>query len=491
MAVPLGEMTAAMATARKAVEAMTKITHQTPGFVEQVRGDSVMMNVLDALCPLANDKGKTKHAIDLVEGFDGPVPKDLLVKRSDCKDFAGLPEPFGLRQPSSSPVPCEMSMFSIPREDGKFTVFKHLQFDEAVERRLVHELVYGEAKGIQWGVLGNCAQEAVKVFELLLNNVPGQHSRVHGLVPKVAPRKSSEKVARGSKDEGFDYIIQKSKEVLTDTRGLAVMRFATSETEREGGPLHGWPTAVVEKALHQLQSSSSLAKSIQGWYLPLAAFEPFLLEILKEIWPTLDINAIWWLGVPGVGKTPAAVAVALAKSRFHGGLPSCLVASELDFFRQAMPDSRTPCILDDFDSCNVTVKAMKAFFDVGSDDRGTWARWGGCRFEKGCFTEAVDNKVNLDAEVNRPARAIPDDIDHHEFMGIIKPAFHKDATESDKLAELKRANTIVPTADYLYYRPATGERVKVKRLNMMCGKKDFIKDSWKHVYNLYKKGAQH
>jgi hypothetical protein len=131
-----------------------------------------------------------------------------------------------------------------------------------------------------------------------------------------------------------------------------------------------------------------------------------------------------------VGKTPFAKTLAtsgLATRQYR-------TSSELDFFRGEQGDVLRPDIFDDGDSSAQNTKSMKAFSDVSLQEAAVWARWGGCRWPKGCFRQALDNKVDLTKEIDDHSLSIT----HENFMELVSPAFHKDANQSDREAILKR-----------------------------------------------------
>ena len=67
-------------------------------------------------------------------------------------------------------------------------------------------------------------------------------------------------------------------------------------------------------------------------------------HILRHVYPLLVTTAVMMLGCPGVGKTPAIIAMALAMSRcqvrrlgLQGVLPGWRRAKSLDNFRHKVP----------------------------------------------------------------------------------------------------------------------------------------------------------
>ena len=232
---------------------------------------------------------------------------------------------------------------------------------------------------------------------------------------------------------------------------------------------------MIKEAIATLQKQNSKAIIMKNWPLPLAAFEPWVLHVFKDLYPTLDKYGLYIFGVPQIGKTPLMRSI-LTRRSFDEGSNSIVLSSEIDFFRQQKASVKRPAGYDDGDVQTLTPKIFKALTEVSSEDRSAWARWGGCRWEKGQTTGIVDNKVNLKAEKGGEPSGVPDTITNEEFQQLIAPIWHKDFTPSDEMAVLKRGHFIAPTRKFLYIRKAVEGEVPVERLRV-DGKVDWIKDS--------------
>lgn len=452
-------------------------------------GGADRISLTDILKDVSSLTSNISHMVD-VANVDGVISAGDISRQFRAGGPCAMAAPYGLKGDLGT-TSMSFSLLIVPcgNVGSNHVVIKHLYFPDKVEKAVAVNLCTGKPFAIRWENLNFPPRTSGRCIEAMWDTFQGFQIRAYSLEDSHGDGgRGREKTVYT--DEGFDYLAAKAQEVLSDRRQLGMMRWIHMETQDEASPIYNWPHGTVEKALNTIATEGSLAKVLFNWPMTLAALDPTLLMILKMIWSNLDDTSIIWLGVPGVGKTPASITVALARSRELGGEPSCITASEMDFFRQLVSTPKCPVILDDFDCSSIPVKAMKVFLDVAAEDRATWARWGGCRFATGCFSQAIDNKVALEFEpdVNRPPTAIPDAITHDEFMRMVSVAFHKDATPSDALAYLKRGNVIVPTNHCLYYRVAGHEPVDVPRLLMTGQKKDWIVDAWKPIYSKFKKG---
>jgi hypothetical protein len=265
--------------------------------------------------------------------------------------------------------------------------------------------------------------------------------------------------------DGFAFIINEGPRSAVNLQQLI---WTTIQIKDEASPVYTWPPKLVEKALHQMSAQGSLATTYTAWFLTMADFDQSIVDVAVDLHASRNLKSTWWLGVPGVGKTPFAKTLAtsgLATRQYR-------TSSELDFFRGEQGDVLRPDIFDDGDSSAQNTKSMKAFSDVSLQEAAVWARWGGCRWPKGCFRQALDNKVDLTKEIDDHSLSIT----HENFMGLVSPAFHKDANQSDREAILKKANFVVCANKWLYVRLATENHVMVRR-KAIGAKKDWLLES--------------
>ncbi|CAK0875960.1 unnamed protein product, partial [Prorocentrum cordatum] len=282
------------------------------------------------------------HAVD-VFAVDGATPAGEIGQTSRTGGPFASAEPRGLKGELGT-TPTSFSLLLVPGENSKRIVVKQLCFPDKVDENVAANLCTGTPMGFQ--IRASCLEEL-------------QRGGGHGHETAVYT------------DEGLDYIVAKAQEVLSDRRQLGMARWIHMEAQDEASPILNWPHGTIEKALNTIATEGYLAKVLHNWLMTLAVLEPSLLRALKMIGASLGDASIACFGVPGAGKTPASIAVALTRSRGLGGGPSC--ASEIGVFRQLVSTPKCPVMLGNFDSSSVPAKAMEVFLDVAVGDRATWA----------------------------------------------------------------------------------------------------------------------
>ena len=116
-------------------------------------------------------------------------------------------------------------------------------------------------------------------------------------------------------DAGFDFILAHGPRSSSEMQQL---RWMTKESRRKASPIHGWPQALVDRALRNLASDGALARKEFDWPIPLTTkyYHSWLLEIMEEIWD-LDLSAFTMLGEAGAGKSPLGRSVLMAQVRHN------------------------------------------------------------------------------------------------------------------------------------------------------------------------------
>ena len=117
---------------------------------------------------------------------------------------------------------------------------------------------------------------------------------------------------------------------------------------------------MVDKALSQLASQSSFASTHTDFWLTMADFEMYMVDIAAKLLAVRKYKGNWFLGKPGIGKSPFAKALMMCMSRvakveLHGDVEESMkgqyrLSSEMDFFRGRPGTVDVPDIFDDGDS---------------------------------------------------------------------------------------------------------------------------------------------
>ena len=208
---------------------------------------------------------------------------------------------------------------------------------------------------------------------------------------------------------------------------------------------------------------------------------------MMDIIPRLDEETLIFLGTAGSGKTPAQYIMGFAMSRYRlwelgeegMAAPSVRVCNDFDQCKNEEGTPRRSTIFDDGDLDRMAARKTKAFFDARKKAALSKERYTGAKFVLKEFRSAADNKVDLGAEdhMTVDGKMAPLTINYTgtsyaSFVKMVRPAFPKDALDTDIEAVLKRATVIVNTKHddkdwWCYVCPAgTSDSARVKRYEM-------------------------
>lgn len=389
------------------------------------------------------------------ENLDLHEVEDLLRRRK----YEDLPE---VLQPSASPgVPVRMQLLIHPNGDGTHFVLKHFSFLHRVAVDIAKTLVRGAAYSVT--VLCANPQKNQRAWQIALESVGGLGLFWSQVLPLAPDADEATKLV----DEGFDFI---EAQFPKDATEFQQCRWIQRNLKRESGPLAGWARSDVEKATRALVAQGCLAKTRTSHSLTYMSVDPcFRQHILNQVLPLCHRRGVIFLGKANAGKTPVALTLAFAFSRWNiiyaHGLdrePRCRSAPDLDFFRGAPGTVDTPFIFDDGDVQTQPVTKLKAFLDVGEEEAMTRERWGASKYVQGQLRIVCDNAFDQNADRDLPP--IPfgqasDTVPMHVFMDIVKPAWPKTGFANVE-ALLKRASIIVNTERFVYLKLAASPNIQ-------------------------------
>ncbi|CAE7926624.1 unnamed protein product [Symbiodinium sp. KB8] len=254
-------------------------------------------------------------------------------------------------------------------------------------------------------------------------------------------------------------------------------------------PIAGWPEAKVRMMAQNKARGASGATSLSEFPLQTFSLNSSLAtNILPLLYPMLTSKAILLLGCPGVGKTPAVIAMAMAIGRhhirrlqLHGVRPGWRRSKSFDSFRQRCPQVQEAIFLDDPSMGKVDIADLKSFVTVDGD--GTVdGRYNDAKLVRNQMRAFASNDTGSDPKV------IPSDtmLDSDEFLKLLEPLFDG-AHLKHVLAVLKRSAVLVFTETALYLR-FPNEKVdgKVHRIVRDDLHKDLLGARDKPVYGAYK-----
>ena len=337
---------------------------------------------------VGNISSKVKHFADIVDNFEGEIPKaDIRAAlEKPVREYMKLPEPFGLKDVG---VPYSMSLFICQGDDGSHRVLKMVELSSRLGVDTIRSMCWGSCQIVDWSCIGGTnPHDSRRALQYMLEHLQGFHARAHALTV-VKGAAQSEEYDDEAIDAGFEFILKAAPRHNEDLKQLIWSTKVTNNNS--GSPVAGWSIKLVEKACHQLCTQQAFAATHSQLWLTIADFEEHIVDLAAILIKQRKHKGIWLLGKAGIGKSPFAKAFAMCVSRVARqdvSDESSAVApdgqyrlsSEMDFFRGRPGSHDIPDIFDDGDSSSQKPKVLKAFGDISSEEAVSIARWTGCRW---------------------------------------------------------------------------------------------------------------
>ena len=212
--------------------------------------------------------------------------------------------------------------------------------------------------------------------------------------------------------------------------------------------------------------------------------------LVKFILPLLMTHGLL-LGMPGVGKSPFVITMALAYGRYHvreQGLTAPAGwrrAKALDSFRQRVPRVQEAIFLDDPQRDRVSASDLKSF-STADEEQTCSGRYSDVRLT--CNGMRVYASNDFEPNDEPQAEGGRTTITMAEFMKMMTKIF-KDDGEGDTLAVLKRSVVFVFGKHALYLRmPSENPETPIHRITVEDIHLDLLSEKDKPYYNKYKQG---
>jgi hypothetical protein len=431
----------------------------------------------------------TVHCVDIIEHGAGDIDMPALHQKYKQaivqKDMSLLPPPFGFKETVGDEVKVQICIITC--NDGSKIILKHCVFPKKVKVLQFQKYAYGSTHRLTFAH----PKIGVKVWQYVFENMGGAQCRCFFLSPNATNAKGKDNLFTDKADEeidaGFDFIMKQGPRSAAGMRQLIWM---TKTLKNPESPIRGWPAALVEKALRNLSTDGCLAQRDFDWNVTLMHYNPWVLEILEEIWD-FDIASLVLLGEPDCGKSPLGRSVLMAQCRHNktrfgiDGDPCIRVTTEIDFLRGEQGSVLMGDYLDDGNLNGLPMKVVKALLDVGLHEAMAWARWGATKWVAN-EPRAVADQFYDPGAVTEPE--IWPSSTNEQFTKMIRPAFHQCAAPAEIDAVLKRAAFLVNSKTHVYYRKAGVNDDPVPRKCMI--KAEYLTPAGKQLYGLYKSGAR-
>ena len=358
-----------------------------------------------------------------------------------------LPSPIQFAMPPPNTAKVEIIVDN--SGDGFVSVLKFIYFEKPVPTNIALKLCSGHA---HVPVFRQGPWTVKKGIQRALSKVAGSHVRWHVLEDKHEKRLQRSASAQWSpEDDELSAGIRYINEHAPECDGLNEQTYwiLTNIKTDSGSPVAGWPEVKVRSMCQN--KSRGVSGAVPQMEFPLTTYSlrlPFVEHVLPLIYPLLMSTAILMLGTPGVGKTPAIIAMCMAIGRYHvrrlqlqGVKPGWRRAKSLDNFRQRAPQIQEALFLDDPSRRRSDIADLKAFF-TSDEDRTVSGRYNDARTARNQMRAMASNDSGKE-----PSDVLPSDttLNSGAFFELINPLFHDDHIK-DILAVMKRVTTLVFTS---------------------------------------------
>jgi len=307
---------------------------------------------------------KRVQFLDVVTNVDGPINRDAIASAMTSGAYQTLPAPFGLKA-SFPGAPYTMQLVVVPKGD-KYTVVKMINFGKVkVHVGLIKAACVGVAMEIEYGKFHAVGSLA---FNHMFDMLGGYQVRYWAVVPKGQAKTAV--MTPEARAAGFAFIKEHGPKANTENQFVEW----TEHHVNEPCPIQGWERALVKESLRNYAQGKVLAKTIANFPLTLKDIVPwFFHDVLVPFLAKTEEESIMWLGVSGVGKTPAAKTVAYAVSSYlldrdeRGEQPGFRTTKHLDFFRAEPGSIYKPDIFDDGVLARLSADEFKSFHCPAED----------------------------------------------------------------------------------------------------------------------------
>ena len=421
-----------------------------------------------------------------VPEFGGFARLGELIQQGEIQD---LPAPLALD--GNLPPRAKMGIIVHNLEDGTMNVLKILHFADKFAVSSGLQLCTGNA---YIPVFRQGPWALRKAIQHLLERLPGYRLLWNHVVQK------QQSIQRSSSSQwtpdvetlkaGIDYINAHAPE--EDAQNEQTFWILCEIREDSGSPIAGWPETKVRNMCLNKSRGLSGAKPQTEFPLTLFSLKNFVFDFLvKFILPLLMTHGLLLLGMPGVGKTPFVITMALAYGRYHvreQGLTAPAGwrrAKALDNFRQRVPRVQEAIFLDDPQRDRVSASDLKSF--ITADEEQTCSgRYSDIRLTRNGMRVHASNDFEPDDEPQ--AEGGRTTITMTEFKKMMTKIF-KDDGEGDILAVLKRSIVFVFGKKALYLRmPSENPETPIHRITVEDIHLDLLSEKDKPYYNKYKQG---
>ena len=399
-----------------------------------------------------------------------------LLQLINDKQYASLP---GAARPADAlSAGDKLGLLVKNHEDGTVTVVKVFYFEKSTSVKRAKEYCTGQAYA---PVFREGPWAVKKALQTLLDRVTGFHISWARVAEKPALKRggsSNWEVEDDDLDRGIAFINKWAPE--DNDMNQQWLFIEKNIKPGSGSPIAGWPVNKVQNAVNNRTKAVASAATVNRSF-PLCIFDlhPFWAEVLLPLlFPLLTEYGLLLLGVPGVGKTPLFITVAMAMGRYlsrtHSGdlRPGWRRGKQMDNFNKRVGSLSEATFLDDPGLWTLSIDDLKSFFDV-AEESTTQARYTPAKFAKNGVRGLADNEFDADDEPPADGRV---EITPAESKKLFQKPFSGWKT-AHVMAVLKRSIACIAGKHALYVRlPSKDEGATVHRIAVDRIEEDWLRD---------------
>ena len=439
---------------------------------------------------------RTRLVVDIMEKVPEFGGLANLCGLINAKNYDGLPEAVKPARPLADGD--KLGLVVQHHGDGLMTIIKFIYF--AKQARRTH--ANGYVKGVAYTPAFREGPWAWrKGFQSIIDRLPGCHVDWAALTPKIKVERGPTakwEVDDDELDAGIHFINTQAPD--DNDKNQQWLFVEKNIKQSSGSPIAGWPASKVQIAVSNKAKGSVAAAAVNDWF-PLCIFDlnPVWTDVLLPmVFPMLKEYGILFFGLPGVGKTPTFITLAMAMGRYWARTmtgdmkPGWRRGKQMDNFRGRKGSLCEAVFLDDPGLSGIKIEDIKSFLDVGEDGTAN-ARYNPVSLIKNQMRGIADNESIDDSE---PGPSESHVLESVEGLKLCMKPF-EGWQKAHVMAVLKRAVCCIAGRHGLYVRfPNKSEEAPVYRITSNHIVKDWLRDREhcgsdnKVCYNAYKQGKQ-
>lgn len=287
------------------------------------------------------------HAYDCIVDHTGDFDLENIEELAYQGRYRDMPVPLRLKVEPT--VPYTMQIVIQKGDDAKQIILKHLYFEGArMKVPLILTFCHGQAMQVDYG---RNFRDGAAALQYMLQEMGGFQVRYWHLQPKGAAKQSIDPSARFL---GFKFLREHGPKSNNQNQ---FVEWTEEQVSKQSSPIYGWEKPLVKESLRNYAAGKVLAKTISFYPFTLKSLSAMMFsDIVVKILHNLNQRSIIWIGLAGVGKSPASKIIGFLVSKFNIDRdgqaerePSIRTARNLDFFRG---DCHSRCVRKN--NCTVT-----------------------------------------------------------------------------------------------------------------------------------------